>query len=105
VGCPPRCTRAQRDRGWGRRPRRYRGNRRAAAAADTGASLGYAGGVDLRAGYLGGDAEGHLPGVAARSGATTVSLTAGGGIGGVHCNTATHLPVELALEAPSGRRT
>jgi hypothetical protein len=46
----------------------------------TGASLGYAGGVDLRAGYLGGgiyEADGHLLGVAARS----------------------------ALEAPSGRRT
>ncbi len=71
----------------------------------TGASLGYAGGVDLRAGYLGGgiyEADGHLLGVAARAGAATVSLTAGAGIGGVRGNTATHLPVELALEAPVG---
>lgn len=71
----------------------------------TGTSFGYTGGVDLRAGYLGGarfEADAHLLGLAARSGATTLSLTAGVGVGGLRGTGATHLPVELALEAPLG---
>jgi acylglycerol lipase len=71
----------------------------------TGASLGYAGGLDLRAGYLGAarfEAEGHLLGLAIRSGAAAISLTAGVGVGGLRGAGATHLPVELALEAPAG---
>jgi len=70
-----------------------------------GRALGYTGGIDLRAGYLGGarfEADAHLLGLAARSGATTVSITAGAGIGGLRGAGATHLPVELALEAPLG---
>jgi acylglycerol lipase len=71
----------------------------------TGRSFGYTGGLDLRAGYLGGarfEADGHLLGLAARSGAATVSVTAGVGLGGVRGAGASHLPVELALEAPLG---
>ena len=71
----------------------------------TGAAMGYAGGIDLRAGYLGAarfEADGHLLGVAVRRGAAAVSLTAGVGIGGVRGAGATHLPIELALEAPVG---
>jgi acylglycerol lipase len=71
----------------------------------TGARLGYTGGLDLRGGYLNGaryEADAHLLGFAVRSGATTLSLTAGVGIGGLRGAGATHLPVELALEAPLG---
>lgn len=70
-----------------------------------GAHIGYTGGIDLRAGYLSGaryEADGHLLGFAARSGATTLSITAGVGIGGLRGAGATHLPVELAVEAPLG---
>jgi acylglycerol lipase len=62
----------------------------------TGESLGYAGGIDLRGGYLGGaryELDGHLLGVAVRHGATTISVTAGAGIGGLRGAGATHLPV------------
>jgi hypothetical protein len=71
----------------------------------TGAQVGYTGGIDLRGGYLLGaryEVDGHLLGLAVRSGATTLSLTAGVGIGGLRGAGATHLPVELALEAPLG---
>jgi alpha-beta hydrolase superfamily lysophospholipase len=71
----------------------------------TGARVGYTGGIDLRGGYLSGaryEVDGHLLGLAIRSGATTLSLTAGIGIGGLRGAGATHLPVELALEAPLG---
>lgn len=71
----------------------------------TGATLGYAGGVDLRAGALDGayyELDAHLLGIAARSGAATLSLTAGIGIGGLRGAGATHLPLELAIEAPLG---
>ncbi|HET7502056.1 MAG TPA: alpha/beta hydrolase [Kofleriaceae bacterium] len=71
----------------------------------TGATLGYTGGVDLRAGYLRGGQfalDAHLVGIGVRGGAATASLTAGAGIGGVRGAGATHLPVELALEAPLG---
>jgi len=71
----------------------------------TGAHVGYTGGIDLRAGYLAGaryEVDGHLLGLAARSGAMTISVTAGAGIGGLRGAGATHLPVELALEAPLG---
>jgi acylglycerol lipase len=71
----------------------------------TGAHVGYTGGIDLRGGYLSGaryEADAHLLGLAVRSGATTLSLTAGVGIGGLRGAGATHLPVELALEAPLG---
>ncbi|HEX2685625.1 MAG TPA: alpha/beta hydrolase [Kofleriaceae bacterium] len=71
----------------------------------TGATAGYTGGIDLRGGYLSGaryEADAHLLGFAVRSGATTLSLTAGVGIGGLRGASATHLPVELALEAPLG---
>jgi acylglycerol lipase len=71
----------------------------------TGARLGFTGGVDLRGGYLDGgrfEADGHLLGLAARRGAATVALTTGVGIGGLRGAGATHVPVELALEAPLG---
>ena len=71
----------------------------------TGATLGYAGGIDLRAGYLGGgyfEVDAHLLGLAVRSGGALVTLTAGAGVGGLRGNGATHLPVELAIEAPLG---
>jgi len=71
----------------------------------TGETLGYTCGVDLRGGYLGGaryEGDAHLLGFAVRSGATTLSLTGGVGIGGLRGAGATHLPVELALEAPLG---
>ncbi len=71
----------------------------------TGARVGYTGGIDLRGGYLGGaryEADAHLLGFAVRSGATTLSVTGGIGIGGLRGAGATHLPVELALEAPLG---
>ncbi|HEU4727489.1 MAG TPA: alpha/beta hydrolase [Kofleriaceae bacterium] len=70
-----------------------------------GEAFGYTGGVDLRAGYLRGGQfalDAHLAGLFVRSGAATASLTAGAGIGGVRGAGATHLPVELALEAPLG---
>jgi alpha-beta hydrolase superfamily lysophospholipase len=70
-----------------------------------GGALAYAAGVDLRAGYLAGaryELDGHLLGLATRSGAATISLTAGVGIGGLRGAGATHLPVELAVEAPLG---
>ena len=71
----------------------------------TGAHAGYTGGIDLRGGYLGGarfEADAHLLGLAVRSGTTTLSVTGGIGIGGLRGAGATHLPVELALEAPLG---
>lgn len=71
----------------------------------TGARLGYTGGLDLRGGYLSGgryEVDGHLLGLAVRSGATTLSVTAGVGVGGLRGAGATHLPVELALEAALG---
>jgi acylglycerol lipase len=71
----------------------------------TGETFGYTGGLDLRGGYLGGarfEADAHLLGLAVRRGATTLSLTAGVGVGGLRGAGATHLPVELAFEAPLG---
>ena len=71
----------------------------------TGATIGYAGGIDLRGGYFDGgryEADAHLLGLALRSGAATLSLTAGVGIGGLRGATASHLPVELAVELPAG---
>lgn len=74
----------------------------------TGETFGYTGGVDLRAGYFdsgaGGryEADAHLLGLAVRSGATTLSFTAGVGIGGLRGAGATHLPIELAFEGPAG---
>ncbi|HEY0987303.1 MAG TPA: alpha/beta hydrolase [Kofleriaceae bacterium] len=71
----------------------------------TGAQLGFTGGIDLRGGYLDGgqfELDGHLLGLAARSGAATIALTAGVGIGGLRGTGATRVPVELALEAPLG---
>jgi alpha-beta hydrolase superfamily lysophospholipase len=71
----------------------------------TGATLGYTGGVDLRAGYLDGaryEADAHLLGLAVRRGAATLSVTAGVGVGGLRGAGATHLPVELAVELPLG---
>jgi alpha-beta hydrolase superfamily lysophospholipase len=71
----------------------------------TGESFGYTGGIDLRGGAFDGaryELDGHLVGVAVRRGATTASLTTGLGVGGLRGAGATHLPVELALEAPLG---
>lgn len=71
----------------------------------TGSTVGYSGGIDLRAGYFDGgryEADGHLLGLAVRSGAAIASLTAGVGAGGLRGASATHIPVELALEAPLG---
>lgn len=71
----------------------------------TGAEVGYAGGIDLRAGYLGRgyyEADGHLLGLGIRSSGATLAITAGVGIGGLRGAGATHLPVELALDAPVG---
>jgi len=71
----------------------------------TGRTLGYTGGVDLRAGYLDGgryEVDGHLLGVAMRQGSATLALTAGLGVGGFRGAGATHVPVELALEASVG---
>ncbi|HET9622611.1 MAG TPA: alpha/beta hydrolase [Kofleriaceae bacterium] len=71
----------------------------------TGEHLGYAGGLDLRAGYLDGghyELDGHLLGLAVHRGASLVEVTAGVGVGGVRSDSATHLPIELALEAALG---
>ncbi|MEO7736338.1 MAG: alpha/beta hydrolase, partial [Kofleriaceae bacterium] len=71
----------------------------------TGRTLGYTGGVDLRAGYLDGgryEVDGHLLGLAARHGGAMIALTGGIGIGGLRGAGATHVPIELALEAPLG---
>jgi alpha-beta hydrolase superfamily lysophospholipase len=70
-----------------------------------GRALGYTAGLDLRAGALDGaryEADAHLLGLAVRRGAASASLTAGVGAGGLRGAGATHLPVELALEAPLG---
>jgi alpha-beta hydrolase superfamily lysophospholipase len=74
-----------------------------------GREVGYLGGLDVRAGaypdgrgalYL---ADLHALGIAARSSSgAMLGVTAGVGIGGVRGASATHVPVELAAEAPVG---
>jgi alpha-beta hydrolase superfamily lysophospholipase len=70
-----------------------------------GGPIGYAAGLDVRGGYFDGghyELDGHLVGVAARLAGATILLTGGVGVGGFRSNSATHLPVELSLEAPLG---
>jgi hypothetical protein len=74
-----------------------------------GGTLGYLGGLDLRAGaYPEGRgalyaADLHAVGLAVRSGnGSMIGLTAGAGIGGMRGASATHVPVELAAEGPLG---
>jgi len=70
-----------------------------------GSTLAYTGGLDLRGGYFHRglyEADAHVLGLAVRGGAAIASLTAGIGAGGVRGAGATHVPVELAVEAPLG---
>jgi len=71
-----------------------------------GPGVGYAFGVDLRAGYQGGgvyEADAHPLGLALRAAdGATVMVTAGIGIGGIRSNTASHAVVELTGEQPAG---
>jgi len=68
----------------------------------------YVGGLDLRAGvYPDGrgalyEADLHALGVGLSRSGALVTITGGVGIGGLRGASATHLPVELALEAPLG---
>lgn len=68
--------------------------------------LGYVGGLDVRGGSVGGaeyEVDAHALGLAVRalSGAQ-LAVTGGIGIGGVRGATATHAPIELALDVPAG---
>jgi hydroxyacylglutathione hydrolase len=71
-----------------------------------GRAVGYAFGVDARAGYLNGaqsELDAYPIGVALRSQAGGfVALTAGAGLGGVRSTTASHAVVELSGEQPLG---
>jgi len=75
-------------------------------AGRAGPGLGYALGVDLRAGYLHGgiyDADAHPIGLALRSAAGgSVMVTGGIGAGGIRSNSASHAVVELSGELPAG---
>ncbi len=68
--------------------------------------LGWAGGLDVRGGYLEGglfEVDAHPAGLALRgAGGTTLAITAGIGVGGLRGASATRLPVEAALELPLG---
>jgi acylglycerol lipase len=68
--------------------------------------FGYAGGLDLRAGYLDGPvlaADLHAAGIAVRAeNGASFAITGGAGITRLAGHTATHAPIEAALELPLG---
>jgi hydroxyacylglutathione hydrolase len=71
-----------------------------------GPGVGYAFGVDLRAGYLNGgiyEADAHPIGLALRDATGGLVMVTGGiGLGGIRSNTASHAGVELTGELPAG---
>jgi hypothetical protein len=79
---------------------------RAGAGRATPLGLGWTGGLDVRGGYLDGglyEADAYPVGIALRArGGAQLAVTAGVGIGGPRGASATHLPIEAALELPLG---
>lgn len=79
---------------------------RAGVGRATPLGLGWAGGLDVRGGYLGGgffEADAYPAGLALRgTGGAALAIAAGVGIGGARGASATHLPVEAAVELPLG---
>lgn len=79
---------------------------RLGAGRATPLGLGWTGGLDLRGGYLDGglfEADAYPVGLALRGrGGAQLAIAAGVGIGGARGASATHLPLEAALELPLG---
>ena len=79
---------------------------RLGAGRATPLGLGWTGGLDVRGGYVDGgrfEADAYPAGLALRArGGAQLAVAAGVGVGGMRGASATHLPIEAALELPLG---